>query len=108
MTGTSYFRRFLDQILVAWPVLDHDGQDLIAIHGTAEGDYYEYAGTYRGRDIAGRGVHRIHRLPLTVTATTRESRSCPQPQSTSHPGCFVASYPALRSVPGRGTAHWHY
>jgi hypothetical protein len=50
---------------VAWRVLDDDGQDLIAIHGTAGGDYtyglgagyvgsYEYTGTYRGRDIAGR------------------------------------------------------
>jgi hypothetical protein len=50
---------------LAWRVLDHDGQDLIAIDGTAGGDYtyglgagyvgsYEHTGTYRGRDVAGR------------------------------------------------------
>ncbi|WP_433662375.1 DUF6670 family protein [Nocardia sp. CA-128927] len=50
---------------MSWRVLDRDGQCLIAVEGSASGDFsyglgagyvgsYEYTGTYRGRAIAGR------------------------------------------------------
>ncbi|RMI33378.1 DUF6670 family protein [Nocardia stercoris] len=50
---------------LSWRVLDGDGRELITIEGKGGGDYsyglgagyvgtYEYSGTYRGRDVAGR------------------------------------------------------